>query len=239
MTVLIDNAVLTSPSGQLGAILTALQSGKADASSLGELATRNWSDMVQRGAGAPTVSARYPGDIYINETPNPDVVYFAPGPAIGAGAADWVQAVTLGTAGNIRVVASGGAAEGWLDLDANCYPAQNTGDTAAESRLDKRAYLVSGAWTADGTYVLPPWPDIPSTAVDVQSQTWGGTCSIKLKKAGSDFTAYSSAVAQTTSLTTTSCTETFTKGAKMELVISSASSLTGLAFTINVKRTAS
>jgi hypothetical protein len=210
----------------------------ADLSDAGELATANYANLYRSGAGAPSVSARYVGDIYVNTTPNPDAVYYAPGPAIGAGAADWVLALTLGTAGNVKVVASGAAAEAWLDLDANCYPAQNTGDTAAEARLDKRGYTFALGVTADGTYLLPPWPDMPCTGVDVQAYTLAGSCSIKITKAGSDINGFSSAVGQTTTVSTTASTETYTKGDIMKLVVSSASSLTGVAGTINVKRTA-
>jgi hypothetical protein len=126
---------------------------------------------------------------------------------------------------------------GYLALGANQMAVVNSAGTAQEARTQKRAYTVSLAVTADGTYQLPPWPDMPATGVDVQSHTWGGTCSIKIQKAGADANGYGSAVAQTTSLTTTTSTETYTKGAKMQVVVSSASSLTGLAFTINAVQT--
>lgn len=174
--------------------------------------------LVTSGAGAPTASAAFVGQYYINTTPNPDTVYQALGPSVGNGAADWTLL-------------------GDLTLAANQFAVQNSGNTALEARTDKRAYTVSLAVTADGTYQLPPWPDIPCTGVDVQSHTWAGTCSIKIQKAAGDINGYGSAVAQTTSVTTTTSTESYTKGNKMQVVVSSASSLTGLAFTINATRT--
>lgn len=209
----------------------------ADLSDAGELAAADYADLYRSGAGAPTVSARFVGDIWINTTPNPDTVYQALGPSIGGGPADWTLMTTLaiGSEGDILAVVS--SAEAWFSLAANQTAVKNTGNTAIEARLQKHAYMFSGAFTADGTYQLPPWPDIPCTGVDVQTHTWGGTCSIKIQKGGSDINGYGSAVAQTTSVTTTTSTETYTKGAKMQVVISSASSLTGLAVTINAKRT--
>jgi hypothetical protein len=218
------------------AVTTALGT-KADASSLSELATADYANLYRTGSAAPTVSARFIGDVWVETTSNPDVVYFAPGPAIGAGAADWVAALPLSGAGNVRVVASGGTAEAWLDVAANSYPAQNTGDTAAESRTDKRLGMWGLAITADGTYPLALWGNIPVTLSEVSASTVAGTCSIKLQKGGVDINGFSSAVAQTTSVTDTASSESIAEDAKLTLVVSSASSLTGLYVTLKGTRT--
>lgn len=205
----LENA-LASPTGFLG--------HDSDAGTVTPAVARTLLALVTSGAGAPTASADFVGQYYVNTTPDPDTVYQALGPSVGNGAADWTLL-------------------GDVTLAANQFAVQNSGNTALEARTDKRAYTVSLAVTADGTYQLPPWPDMPCTGVDVQSHTWAGTCSIKIQKAAGDINGYSSAVAQTTAVTTTASTETYTKGAKMQVVVSSASSLTGLAFTINATRT--
>lgn len=170
------------------------------------------------GSGAPTASAEFIGQVYVDTATTPDNVYQSLGPAIGAGAADWTLL-------------------GDLTLAANQYAAQDSSNAALEARTDKRAFGFYGPITADGTYQLSPWPAIPGTGVDVQIHTWAGTCSVKLQKAGADINGFSSAVAQTTTVTTTTSTESYTKGAKMQLVVSSASSLTGVSGMINYVRT--
>ena len=181
-------------------------------------AARTLLGFTRSGAGAPSTSADFIGQFYINTTPNPDTVYQALGPSVGSGAADWTLI-------------------GDLTLAANQFACQNSGNSALEARTEKKAYGFTLAVTADGTYQLPPWPDMPCTGVDVQTHAWGGTCSIKIQKGGADINGYGSAVAQTTSVTTTASTESYTKGNKMQIVVSSASSLTGISGTINAVRT--
>jgi hypothetical protein len=199
------------------AVTTAL-SGKADSSSLGELATADYANLYRSGAGAPTSSARFVGDIWINTTPNPDTVYQALGPSIGSGAADWTLL-------------------GDLTLAANQYAAQNSGNTALEARTDKRLLTWAANITADGTYPMALWGNIPATLTEVSARTVGGACSIKIQKGGADINGFSSAVAQTTSITDTASTETLAEDNVLTLVVSSASSLTGLYVTLKGART--
>lgn len=173
---------------------------------------------TRSGAGAPSTSADFVGQFYVNTTPNPDTVYQALGPGIGGGAADWTLI-------------------GDLTLAANQYACQNTGNSALEARTDKRAYTFAANVTEDGTYPLAMWPDIPVTLNEVSAATVGGTCSIKLQKGGVDINGFGSAVAQTASATDTASTETLAEGNKLTLVVSSASSLTGIYVTLKGART--
>lgn len=181
-------------------------------------AARTLLGFARSGAGAPSTSADFVGQCYVNTTPNPDTVYQALGPSIGSGAADWTLI-------------------GDLTLAANQFACQNSGNSALEARTDKKVYTFAAGVTADGTYPLALWPNVPVTLSEVSAATVAGTCSIKIQKGGVDINGFGSAVAQTTSVTDTASTESYTKGNKMQVVVSSASSLTGLAFTINATRT--
>lgn len=124
-----------------------------------------------------------------------------------------------------------------VDAVANQYAARNSGDTDDEARTDKRLAMWAAPITADGTYPLALWGNIPVTLTEVSARTVSGTCSIKIQKGGSDINGFGSAVAQTTAVTDTASTEAIAEDAYLTIVVSSASSLTGLLVTLKGART--
>ena len=206
----LENAIAT-PTGLLG-------HDGAESGTVTPAAARTLLGFARSGAGAPSTSADFVGQFYINTTPNPDTVYQALGPSIGSGAADWTLI-------------------GDLTLAANQFACQNSGNSALEARTDKKVYTFAAGVTADGTYPLALWPNVPVTLSEVSAATVAGTCSIKIQKGGVDINGFGSAVAQTTSVTDTASTEAIAEDAKLTLVVSSASSLTGLYVTLKGTRT--
>lgn len=124
-----------------------------------------------------------------------------------------------------------------VDAVANQYAARNSGDTDDEARTDKRLAMWAAPITADGTYPLALWGNIPVTLTEVSARTASGTCSIKIQKGGSDINGFGIAVAQTTAVTDTASTEAIAEDAYLTIVVSSASSLTGLLVTLKGART--
>lgn len=122
-------------------------------------------------------------------------------------------------------------------LSANQTATVNSAGSALEARTDKVSVTIAFEVTADGTYVLALWPNVPTTLTEVSACTAGGTCSIKIQKGGADINGFGSAVALTTSVTDTASTETLAEDAKLTVVISSASSLTGIYVTLKGVRT--
>lgn len=120
---------------------------------------------------------------------------------------------------------------------ANQYAARNSGDTDDEARTDKVSVLWSAPITANATYPIALWPNVPVTLSEVSARTVSGTCSIQIQKGGSNINGFSSAVAQTTSVTDTASTETLAEDAYLTVIVTSASSLTGLCVTFKGTRT--
>lgn len=172
------------------------------------------SPAARSGTGAPSSSADEVGQWYVRTSNG--ALYRAI--SVGSGAADWEL-------------------QSSLTLAANQYAAANSGGTAQEARTDKRAYTLGGSITADGTYPLAMWPDIPVTLNEVSAATVSGTCSIKIQKNGVDINGFGSAVALTTSAVDTASTEAIAEGNKLTLVVSDASSLTGVYVTFKGART--
>lgn len=172
------------------------------------------SPAARSGTGAPSTSADEVGQWYVRTSNG--ALYRAI--SVGSGAADWEL-------------------QSSLTLSANQYAAANSGGSAQEARTDKRAYTFAAAITADGTYPLALWPNIPVTLSEVSGRTVGGTCSIKLQKNGSDINGFGSAVGQSTSVTDTASTEQLAEDDRLTLVVSSASSLTGIYVTLKGART--
>ena len=125
-----------------------------------------------------------------------------------------------------------------LSVAGNQIVVRNNADTDWEVRTQKVAMTGGLTITADGTYDLGLWPHLPSTATQISARTRAGTCSLQFKKNGSNVNGFSSAVAQTTSVTDTASTETFAEDDYIQVVVTSASSLTGVSFNIKATRTA-
>jgi hypothetical protein len=135
------------------------------------------------------------------------------------------------------------AVPGTIELAANQVATLNNAGTGFEARTEKvvgSVFLpitgnVSGG-AAEGQIGL--WGNLPCTLTAVRARTLGGTCSIQIRKNGSAINGFSSAVAQTTSVTGTASTEAFAQDNLLDVVVTSASSLTGLFITFLGVRTA-
>ncbi len=128
-------------------------------------------------------------------------------------------------------------------LSANQFQAVDSAGTSAEARTDKVVVTVFlpitgnvSAGTADGQIGM--WGNKPTTLTSVRTRTLGGTCDLQIRKAGSAFAAYSSAIGQTTSVTGTTSTEALASDNVIDVVVTNASSLTGLFITFLGARTA-
>jgi hypothetical protein len=127
--------------------------------------------------------------------------------------------------------------ESGISLTANQYPAINSGGTLFEARDDKRPFSWGAPITADGTYPVALWPNIPTTLSQVRARTISGTCSIQLRLNGGAFNGFGSAVAQTTTVNSTASTQALAEDNLLEIIVTSASSLTGLVFSFRDLRT--
>jgi hypothetical protein len=144
----------------------------------------------------------------------------------------------------VKIIYKQGTAPKWraeyedsTTLAANQYLASNSGGTAAEVRSDKRPFPWTAAITADGTYPVALWGDIPATLSQVRARTVSGTCSIQLRKGGAAFNGFSSAVALTTTVVGVTSTETLAEDNYIDIVVSSAASLTGIVLSFREVRT--
>lgn len=133
---------------------------------------------------------------------------------------------------------------GSLILGADQYARLNTGGTAMEAVTDKREIRWAAPITADGTYPLWISGDMPLAHLSFKCRTVAGTCSIKIQKAASgsptsfsDINGFGSAVTQSTTVKDTTSTDTSGDGTTYQVVVSAASSLTGLFITCEAKRT--
>lgn len=127
-------------------------------------------------------------------------------------------------------------------LTANQGLALNNAGTAFEARTDKRAVSLFlpitanvSAGAAEGQLGL--WPNVPVTLTEVSGKCLGGSCSMQIRKNGSAINGFGSAVAQTTSVTDTASTEAIAEDAVLDVIVTSASSLTGLFITFKGVRT--
>lgn len=130
-----------------------------------------------------------------------------------------------------------------VQLAANQFAALNSAGTALEARTEKvvaTVFLpvtgnVSGG-AAEGQIGM--WGNKPVTLTGVRARTLGGTCSIQIRKNGTAINGFGDAVAQTTSPTNTASTETLAQDNVLDVVVTSASALTGVFITILGARTA-
>lgn len=119
-----------------------------------------------------------------------------------------------------------------LSLSANQMAVMNSGGTALEARTQK---IGGSGWclevTANGTYQLGMWADVPVTLIAVRCRTLAGTASIQIRKAGSAINGFASAQAITSTVGSVTSTESFAQDNILDVVVTSASSLTGIFMT--------
>lgn len=130
-----------------------------------------------------------------------------------------------------------------IQLAANQVATLNNAGTAFEARTEKvvhSAFLpVTGnvaAGAAAGQLVL--WGNMPVTLTAVRARTLGGACSIQIRRNGTPISGFAAAVAQTTAVTGTATSEPLGQDNLLDVVVTSASSLTGLFITLLGVRTA-
>lgn len=149
-----------------------------------------------------------------------------------------------------EVVYEGSASPYWrvavpstIQLAANQVATLNSAGTGFEARTEKvvgSVFLpitgnVSGG-AAEGQIGM--WGNKPTTLTAVRARTLGGTCSIQIRKNGTAISGFSSAVAQTTSVTNTASTEALAQDNLLDVVVTNATGLTGLFITFLGVRTA-
>jgi hypothetical protein len=148
----------------------------ADLSDAGELAASDFTGLYSTGAGVPSASARFVGEFYINTTPNPDTVYQALGPAIGAGAADWTLITNLATGNNGEILGITGGAEAWRTA------AQVRSDIA----VDTVSSFVEWAPVEATAQVLVLRNTIIGTITSIDAETDTGSLTLAVKIADDD-----------------------------------------------------
>ncbi len=130
-----------------------------------------------------------------------------------------------------------------VSLAANQVATLNNAGTAFEARTEKVVASIFlpitgnvSAGAAEGQIGM--WGNKPTTLTAVRARTLAGTCDIQIRKAGTAINGFGTAVAQTTSVTGTASTEAFAQDNLLDVVVTSASSLTGLFITFLGVRTA-
>jgi hypothetical protein len=129
------------------------------------------------------------------------------------------------------------AIPGSLTLAANQVMVLNNAGTAFEARTQKPEWRLTLPITANGTYALGLEGDLPVNWVNWKCRTVGGTASIQVRKNGTAVNGFGSAVALTSTAGDTASTGTSGDGAYWDVVVTSASSLTGIALVAEGVRT--
>ena len=135
------------------------------------------------------------------------------------------------------------AVPGTVELAANQTATLNNAGTALEARTEKivaSLFLPVTADVAGGAAEgqIGMWGNKPCTLTAVRARTLGGTCSIQIRKNGTAINGFATAVAQTTTVTGTASTEALAQDNLLDVVVTNASSLTGLFITFLGVRTA-
>lgn len=234
-------AIPGSGGGSYGAIRAMTTTGNIASTDISDLVTLNgaaivatlapsgfavgdWVDILNIGTQSATISA---GTVGINQAGN--------------------DTLTLQANRFVRVVlASTSVDPQWraeyetpLTLNSNQFAVNNSAGTAIEARTSKFLItLASTSITANGTYLLEKHGDVPVTLNEVTAQSLAGTCSYKIQKNGTDINGHGTALAVTTTKRDTATTEVLAEDDLLTLVISLASSLTGIYVTIKGTRTA-
>ena len=135
------------------------------------------------------------------------------------------------------------AVPGTVELAANQVATLNNAGTALEARTEKivaslflpvMADVAGGA--AEGQIGM--WGNKPCTLTAVRARTLGGTCLIQIRRNGTAINGFATAVAQGTTVTGTTSTEALAQDDVLDVVVTNASSLTGLFITFLGVRTA-
>jgi hypothetical protein len=130
-----------------------------------------------------------------------------------------------------------------IQLAANQVATLNNAGTGFEARTEKvvgsiflpiTGNVAGGA--AEGQIGM--WGNKPCTLTAVRARTLGGTCSIQIRRNGTAINGFATAVAQTTTVTGTVSGEPLTQDNLLDVVVTNASSLTGLFITFLGVRTA-
>ena len=149
-----------------------------------------------------------------------------------------------------EVVYEGSASPYWrvavpvtVELAANQVATLNSAGTGFEARTEKEVWSVflpiSGnvAGGAAGGQI-GMWGDKPCRLTAVRARTLGGTCSIQIRKDGLAIDGFAAAIPQTTVVTGTPSSEVLAQDNVLDVVVTSASGLTGLFITFLGVRTA-
>ncbi len=130
-----------------------------------------------------------------------------------------------------------------IQLAANQVATLNSAGTGFEARTEKvvgSIFLpITGnvaAGAADGQIGM--WGNKPCALTAVRARTLGGACSIQIRKNGAPINGFTGTVAQTTAVTSTASSEPLAQDNLLDVVVTNASSLTGLFITFLGVRTA-
>lgn len=149
---------------------------------------------------------------------------------------DTVRLVKIATA--VPMWRSVGAI-GFLALAANQFMVVASSGAAQQARADRVALdFLCPHITANGTFPLGFWPYQDSTMVSVSCRTLGGTCSVRIIRAGTAIQGFGTAVAQVNSRTTTNSTQAVAEEDLFQVEVTAAAALTGLAVALKAVRTA-
>lgn len=129
-------------------------------------------------------------------------------------------------------------------LAANQVSVRNAANDGFEARTQRVGPIFTlnapdGETIPAGTYIIGPWPDIPATLTEVSIITQAGTVDVQITKGGAAINGFGSAQGASTTRADVASTETIAADALFRVVLTNASSLTGLAVTFKGVRTAS
>lgn len=181
----------------------------------------DWVDILVVGTSTVSLTAGTNG---INRAGNDTIVLYP----------DTLTRVVL-TSGSDPMWAAG--ASDFLSLGANQAAVSNSAGAVLEARTQKFIHNFVATITANGTYPVAKHGDVPVTLNEVTVQSVSGACDYKLQKNGADFNGHGTALGVTTTKRDTACTETLAEDDLTTLVITNASSLTGIYVTQKGTRT--
>lgn len=165
-------------------------------------AARTLLALVITAAGAPSTSAAFLGQIYVNSS-NGDRYEAVD---VGNGAADWEL-------------------QSSLTLTANQYAAADSAGTAQEARTDTRSGTTRFSSPSDGMSMSVRVP-FAATLVSVKHRVSGGTtCTCQGKKNGTNTTGFGSPVAMSTSEGSVSVGDSFAAGDYLTVHLATTSGL--------------
>lgn len=127
-------------------------------------------------------------------------------------------------------------------LGANQIAARNSANDGFEARTDKIVATIFLPIDANVSAGAPEgqigmWGNKPCTLTAVRARTLGGTCNIVIQVNGSNMDGFGASESQTTTVKNTASTQTLTQDDVLQVVVTSASGLTGLFITFLGVRT--